>query len=81
MMFGTLGYFEATAPHIEPNFEKIALYVNKHKQVTHAARQLSTGLWTSKLGQNYDISHTLEAIEGGLYGTVAMLLKRGATLA
>lgn len=76
MMFGTLGYTTADHPDLENGFEKIALYVNSHKQVTHAARQLPSGLWTSKLGQNYDVTHTLEALEAGFYGMVGKILKR-----
>lgn len=77
MMFATLGYMDATSRDIEPSFEKVAIYANKSLQVTHAARQISAGLWTSKLGRNVDVSHTLEALEGGIYGTVAKILKRG----
>ena len=76
MMFATLGYLDATSRSIESGFEKVAVYVNSSLQVTHAARQISEGLWTSKLGRNVDVSHTLEALEGGIYGTVAKILKR-----
>ena len=31
---------------------------------THAARQLSDGNWTSKLGPNIDITHSLSGLEG-----------------
>ncbi len=76
MMFGTLGYTPASESAFEENFEKIALYVNSQKLVTHAARQLPTGRWTSKLGPSFDVSHTLDALEGGSYGTVGKILKR-----
>lgn len=75
MMFGTLGYVEADSGAVETGFEKIAIYI-KGNQVTHAARQLTSGLWTSKLGKHVDISHTLKAIEGGSYGVVAKFFKR-----
>src|SRR5438445_4857606 len=35
---------------LEDGFEKIALYVNENGNVTHAARQKPSGVWTSKLG-------------------------------
>lgn len=61
----------------EEGFEKIAIYVNTNGKPTHAARQLSSGTWTSKLGQLEDIEHaTLDDISGSHYGSVAVILKR-----
>jgi hypothetical protein len=76
MMFGTQGYVETDAGAVEEGFEKIALYINKHGQVTHAARQLQNGFWTSKLGNNCDVMHAVEALEGGLHGLLGKFLKR-----
>lgn len=43
----------------------------------HAARQLNSGLWTSKLGESNDIQHsTPYTIQGRLYGKVACILRR-----
>lgn len=59
-----------TNDNVEPNITKIALYA-KNGQCTHAARQLSNGLWTSKLGYYHDIQHsTPQSLEGELYGKV-----------
>jgi hypothetical protein len=66
----------------EEGFEKIALYVNERKNVTHAARQLSSAMWTSKLGVKEDIEHPLLSSleDAGLkdddYGKVAQFLRR-----
>lgn len=57
-------------------FQKVAFFVGANGVPTHAARQLPSGLWTSKLGEWEDIEHTLHALEGDIYGTVALLLKR-----
>ena len=68
----------------EEGFEKIALYVNKAGKVTHAARQLDSGKWTSKLGNLEDIEHaSLRSLEDAGtnltdYGSVAGFLKRPA---
>ena len=43
---------------------------------THAARQLRSGRWTSKLGQAEDIEHELRALEGAIHGAVVLILKR-----
>jgi hypothetical protein len=59
----------------ERSFIKIALFV-KDGLPTHAARQLPNGLWTSKLGSWEDVRHTLSAISGGLYGDVAVVMKK-----
>jgi hypothetical protein len=54
------------------------LYVTPNTtECTHAARQLSNGCWTSKLGKLNDIQHgTPESIEGTEYGIVYCFMKR-----
>ena len=74
--FATLGYSICSDDFIEPEFEKVALFANPGGLPTHAARQLPTGRWTSKLGQSGDIEHDLRALEGQIYGTVAVILRR-----
>jgi hypothetical protein len=56
--------------------EKVALFADPAGIPTHAARQLASGQWTSKLGQAEDIEHELRALEGEIYGVVALILKR-----
>lgn len=61
----------------EEGFEKIAIYIDSHGKPTHAARQLSSGKWTSKLGQLEDIEHSnLDDVTGLHYGSVGAILKR-----
>jgi hypothetical protein len=77
-LFRSLGYQPTNnAAHVV-GVEKVALYVDAFGWPTHAARQLANGRWTSKVGRNIDIEHGLEALEGGLYGTVARVLERPA---
>lgn len=60
----------------EPGFERVALY-GSGAFYTHAARQLSTGKWTSKLGRDVDIEHeTPDDVAGGVYGEVVQIMKR-----
>lgn len=73
--FETLGYVRCEHGNLEPGFEKVALYA-LNGLPTHAARQLPDGKWTSKLGKEIDISHTLVGLEGPIYGQVAGYLKR-----
>jgi len=62
---------------LESGVEKIAIFCNLAKEVTHAAKQLPNGNWTSKLGDWEDIEHkTLTSLEGNAYGSVALFLKR-----
>lgn len=75
-MFQHFEYRICKNADLEVNYEKVALYA-KHNQPKHAARQLEDGRWTSKIGSNVDIEHaSLRAVEGPLYGTAAMYLKR-----
>jgi hypothetical protein len=76
MAYGTLGFAACVDDSLEAGFRKVAIYA-KAGTPTHAARQLSDGRWTSKLGEWEDIEHaTLQALEGGTYGAVASILRR-----
>jgi hypothetical protein len=71
------GYRVCKDGGFHPNYEKIAIYANKLGRVKHAARLLTTGVWSSKLGEHEDIEHkTPECIEGKGYGYVKVFLKR-----
>lgn len=82
--YAVMGYHVCSSQNREPElgFQKIALYVDEDGVPTHAARQLATGEWTSKLGRAEDIAHrTLEALESGVdktlgYGSASLILKR-----
>jgi hypothetical protein len=74
--FATLGYVGAADESVEPGMEKVAIFADAAGTPTHAARQLASGRWTSKLGQAEDIEHELRALEGEIYGAVALILKR-----
>lgn len=74
--FATLGYIDCPDAAQETGFEKIAIFADAYGGPQHAARQLPTGLWTSKLGKLEDIEHELRDLEGDAYGTVALVMKR-----
>lgn len=79
-LYRQLGYEECDGPDFEPGREKIALYVDAGGVPTHAARQLSDGTWTSKLGGAEDIRHpTLTSIADGQYGTAVVFMSRLGT--
>lgn len=74
--FRVLGYKPCDSTELESGYEKIAIY-KKNEKPSHVARQLASGIWTSKLGLDEDINHnTLEALEGELYGKVDKVMKR-----
>jgi hypothetical protein len=74
-VFATLGYAVCAGDEMEPGFEKIALFADQGTP-KHAARQLPDGHWTSKLGKLEDIEHALHDLEGILYGSVVLVMKR-----
>ena len=74
--FHSLGFVGGADESLEPAIEKVALFADPAGTPTHAARQLPSGRWTSKLGQAVDIEHELRALEGEIYGDVASILKR-----
>jgi hypothetical protein len=72
-----LGYTLCEDVDYEKGLEKIVLYADSNRKPTHAARQLSSGYWTSKLGQLEDIEHsTLDSLTGLYYGSIAIFMKR-----
>jgi hypothetical protein len=73
--FATIGYADCESKDLEAGHLKIALFANVEGP-THAARQLSNGRWSSKLGKLEDIEHALHDLEGMLYGTVVLIMKR-----
>jgi hypothetical protein len=77
--FVALGYEMCENGELEVDCEKVAIYMLGGRP-THAARQLSDGRWTSKLGKDIDITHTLRGLEGPAYGQVAVFLKRAQGL-
>jgi len=73
--FSTLGYAICEGDHLEAGYEKVALFA--HAGVPkHASRQLQDELWASKLGPSEDIVHSLRDLEGTIYGTVVLIMKR-----
>lgn len=74
--FATLGYEPCEREAPEAGYEKVALFAGPDGVPTHAARQLPSGRWTSKLGFLEDIEHELHNLDGELYGAVVLVLKR-----
>jgi len=74
-VFRAAGYEVCQSRQLEPGFEKVAIYAN-NDGVSHMARQLQSGLWTSKCGDCEDIIHSLEGLENSIYGSVIVMMKR-----
>lgn len=74
--FEKLGYQVCDDGRLESGYEKVALYAKEGKP-THAARQLQSGYWTSKLGRLEDIEHEdEEGVSGPVYGEPILFMKR-----
>jgi hypothetical protein len=73
--FASQGYCRCENGQLESNVEKIALFAKESKP-THAARQLPSGRWTSKLGQNIDIEHDVSDVQGPRYGMIVAYFRR-----
>ncbi len=76
-LFESIGYEQCDDGNLDAGYNKIAIYTDAFGKPTHAARQLESGLWTSKLGQNWDVGHTIFSMSDGYYGNVAVYMKRG----
>ncbi|MCT7972148.1 DUF7689 domain-containing protein [Laspinema olomoucense] len=76
-VFASFGYEVCETASVEVGFQKVALYADSNRTPTHAARQLDSGKWTSKLGSGEDIEHhELDGLVGEKYGQVAAILKK-----
>ena len=79
-VYERLGFAICVGGELETGFDKIAIFVKEigpHKIPTHAARQLESGEWTSKLGAFEDISHkSVDAVCGPTYGEVKYFMSR-----
>lgn len=83
-IFSRHGYESCVDGSLEPSYEKIALYYNLNdEEISHVARQLPDGRWTSKLGPDEDIEHdNVRALEGDVrrfplcYGIVIRFMRR-----
>lgn len=75
-LFKSLGYKPCQNSRLKKGFEKVAIFVKTNNKPTHAARQLPSGEWTSKLGQEEDIVHKLRDLTGYQYGAVAIIMEK-----
>ncbi len=70
------GYERCASGEREDGYEKVAIYADENGP-THAALQIDSGRWISKLGGLEDIEHdSLEGLEGESYGRASTFLKR-----
>ena len=75
--YATLGYQICEDDGLEPEVEKLAIYVTNLGSPQHVARQLRNGIWTSKLGSLEDISHVaVRGLAGGRLGAPKVFLSR-----
>jgi hypothetical protein len=75
-MYESFGFEVCDKPDFENGFIKIALYTDRSGRPKHGARMLDEINWTSKLGPEYDISHTLEGLSGDWYGRPTVFLRK-----
>jgi hypothetical protein len=73
--FATLGYVVCDDDQLEAGYEKVALFALAGVP-KHAARQLPSGRWISKLGPSEDIEHALHDLTGTMYGAMVLVMKR-----
>jgi hypothetical protein len=73
--FEGLGYRRCRDGGLKRNVEKIAIYASANNAPTHAAIQMSDGLWKSKLGSGADVAHA-DVASLAEYGTVTVYMRR-----
>ena len=75
-VFAGLGYEQCDDSRIEDGYQKVALYETQGVW-THAAVQMPSGVWRSKMGEGPVIEHrSAESLSGGPYGEVHCFMRR-----
>ena len=77
-LFEHYGFEVTDDPSIEDNNEKIVIY-SRDNEFQHVARQLPNGDWTSKIGKQEDIRHSLNELEASgpySYGSANIFMKK-----
>jgi hypothetical protein len=69
------GYESCVDGEFETGYVKIAIYAQGDR-TKHMARQIGPDRWTSKLGDERDIVHALQDLEGQHYGSIVRFLRR-----
>lgn len=73
--FASIGFVSTSSETFSDRAIRVALFA-KGNTAKHASRQLGPERWTSKLGQDVDISHLLHSLSGEIYGKVALLMAK-----
>lgn len=75
-IFEAHGYSVCSDCESEAHYEKVAIY-SVQGRFKHAARQLRSGRWASKLGEGHDIEHErAEHLDSMIYGSAEQFLRR-----
>lgn len=74
--YESLEYILCDSHHYEEGYDKIAFYLNNKNIPIHAAIQLPSGRWSSKVGKEEDIAHELYALEIEDRSKVKIYMKR-----
>ena len=76
--FETLGYRSCADAAAETGHEKVAIHADESGIPTHAARQVASGKWTSKLGTMELVEYDTADLLSSTYGRAVLFLKRRA---
>jgi len=77
-LYASIGYEQSEGSDLEDGYEKVAIY-GDGEGPTHAALQLASGDWSSKMGMEWeDIAHDTPEAVGGRpgYGRVLQVMRR-----
>lgn len=78
LAFESIGFRLCSGGEYQEGYDKIAIF-HKNSVPTHAARQIDFDVWSSKLGQWFDISHSISCLcgfGGQSYGEIAYFMRR-----
>ena len=75
-VFDGLGFQQCDDGHLEDRYQKVALY-EVQGEAKHAAAQMPSGRWRSKMGHGPVIEHrSPESLSAGIYGEPTIFMRR-----
>jgi hypothetical protein len=75
-VYESIGFVCCDDQCFEDGFEKIVIFLKLDGTPTHVARMIKQDVFTSKLGNSYDISHSKDALNGSKYGYPVIYMRR-----
>jgi hypothetical protein len=74
-LFTLFGFVACANVDFEEGWEKIAIWIDDADEFAHVAKVIGPGLFSSKIGEYEDVTHSLEGMGESCYGSIGLWMK------